>query len=165
MIWKNFFVDMVLATDMSKHMSLLADLKTMVETKKVAGSGFLLLDNYNDRIQVKFQSTKNFCDQNDPRWNWFLTWIDFWILQIHAYLAKLQDHLKKAASHKKLAFLSRFIAPFPKCFPNISPENHILFSQQPSVFSCKKKSFSPGTRVLLAKGWQGRPSGRQGRPG
>lgn len=42
----------VLATDMSKHMSLLADLKTMVETKKVAGSGVLLLDNYQDRIQV-----------------------------------------------------------------------------------------------------------------
>ena len=37
---------------MSKHMSLLADLKTMVETKKVAGSGVLLLDNYSDRIQV-----------------------------------------------------------------------------------------------------------------
>ena len=33
-------------------MSLLADLKTMVETKKVAGSGVLLLDNYTDRIQV-----------------------------------------------------------------------------------------------------------------
>ena len=43
----------VLATDMSKHMSLLADLKTMVETKKVAGSGVLLLDNYTDRIQVR----------------------------------------------------------------------------------------------------------------
>ncbi len=37
---------------MTKHMGLLADLKTMVETKKVAGSGVLLLDNYNDRIQV-----------------------------------------------------------------------------------------------------------------
>ena len=48
-------IDMVLATDMSKHMSLLADLKTMVETKKVAGSGVLLLDNYNDRIQVGFK--------------------------------------------------------------------------------------------------------------
>ncbi len=45
-------IDMVLATDMSKHMSLLADLKTMVEAKRVAGSGVLLLDNYNDRIQV-----------------------------------------------------------------------------------------------------------------
>ena len=44
----------VLATDMSKHMSLLADLKTMVETKKVAGSGVLLLDNYTDRIQVEY---------------------------------------------------------------------------------------------------------------
>lgn len=43
----------VLATDMSKHMSLLADLKTMVETKKVTSSGVLLLDNYTDRMQVR----------------------------------------------------------------------------------------------------------------
>lgn len=43
----------VLATDMSKHMSLLADLKTMVETKKVTSSGVLLLDHYTDRIQVR----------------------------------------------------------------------------------------------------------------
>ena len=42
---------------MSKHMSLLADLKTMVETKKVAGSGVLLLDNYTDRIQVHYIHT------------------------------------------------------------------------------------------------------------
>ncbi|MEQ2183832.1 hypothetical protein GOODEAATRI_002003 [Goodea atripinnis] len=42
----------VLATDMSKHMNLLANLKTMVETKKVTSSGVLLLDNYTDRMQV-----------------------------------------------------------------------------------------------------------------
>ena len=61
---------------MSKHMSLLADLKTMVETKKVAGSGVLLLDNYTDRIQVgsnikqvnpspplSFFLIKNICEQ------------------------------------------------------------------------------------------------------
>ncbi|XP_071799196.1 3',5'-cyclic-AMP phosphodiesterase 4C-like isoform X2 [Asterias amurensis] len=49
---RRMVIDMVLATDMSKHMSLLADLKTMVESKKVAGSGVLLLDNYNDRMMV-----------------------------------------------------------------------------------------------------------------
>ncbi|XP_022245748.1 cAMP-specific 3',5'-cyclic phosphodiesterase, isoforms N/G-like [Limulus polyphemus] len=49
---RKIVIDMVIATDMSKHMSLLADLKTMVETKKVAGSGVLLLDNYTERIQV-----------------------------------------------------------------------------------------------------------------
>ncbi|XP_044527529.1 cAMP-specific 3',5'-cyclic phosphodiesterase 4B isoform X2 [Gracilinanus agilis] len=49
---RKMVIDMVLATDMSKHMGLLADLKTMVETKKVTSSGVLLLDNYTDRIQV-----------------------------------------------------------------------------------------------------------------
>lgn len=44
----------VLATDMSKHMTLLADLKTMVETKKVTSSGVLLLDHYTERTQVTF---------------------------------------------------------------------------------------------------------------
>jgi 3'5'-cyclic nucleotide phosphodiesterase len=34
---RKMVIDMVLSTDMSKHMTLLADLKTMVETKKVAG--------------------------------------------------------------------------------------------------------------------------------
>ena len=48
----NRLVTQVLATDMSKHMSLLADLKTMVETNKVACSGLLLLDSYSNRIQV-----------------------------------------------------------------------------------------------------------------
>uniref|UniRef100_K1QVW6 Phosphodiesterase n=1 Tax=Magallana gigas TaxID=29159 RepID=K1QVW6_MAGGI len=58
-------IDMVLATDMSKHMSLLADLKTMVETKKVAGSGVLLLDNYTDRIQV-LQNMVHCSDLGNP---------------------------------------------------------------------------------------------------
>ena len=57
---RKMVIDMVLATDMSKHMSLLADLKTMVETKKVAGSGVLLLDNYTDRIQVPKDNTSVF---------------------------------------------------------------------------------------------------------
>lgn len=51
----------VLATDMSKHMNLLADLKTMVETKKVTSSGVLLLDNYSDRIQVRITSSAVCC--------------------------------------------------------------------------------------------------------
>ena len=49
---RKMMIDMVLATDMSKHMKLLADLKTLVETKKVAGSGVLLLDDFSVRIQV-----------------------------------------------------------------------------------------------------------------
>lgn len=41
----------VLATDNAKHMSLLASLKTMVETKTLSASP-LSLDNYAERIQV-----------------------------------------------------------------------------------------------------------------
>ncbi|XP_057397464.1 cAMP-specific 3',5'-cyclic phosphodiesterase 4C isoform X1 [Balaenoptera acutorostrata] len=48
---RRMVIDMVLATDMSKHMNILADLKTMVETKKVTSLGVLLLDNYSDHIQ------------------------------------------------------------------------------------------------------------------
>jgi cAMP-specific phosphodiesterase 4 len=49
---RRLVIDMVLATDMTKHMGLVADLKTMVETKRVSGSGVLCLDNYVDRSQV-----------------------------------------------------------------------------------------------------------------
>ncbi|VDI78483.1 cAMP-specific phosphodiesterase 4 [Mytilus galloprovincialis] len=62
---RKMVIDMVLATDMSKHMSLLADLKTMVETKKVAGSGVLMLDNYTDKIQV-LQNMVHCSDLSNP---------------------------------------------------------------------------------------------------
>ena len=51
----------VLATDNAKHMSLLASLKTMVESKKVAGSGVLCLDNGTDRMQVSGPSNNSRC--------------------------------------------------------------------------------------------------------
>jgi len=63
--FRKMTIDMVLATDMSKHMSLLADLKTMVETKKVAGSGVVLLDNYTERIQV-LQNMLHCADLSNP---------------------------------------------------------------------------------------------------
>jgi len=74
---RKMVIDMVLATDMSKHMSLLADLKTMVETKKVAGSGVLLLDNYNDRIQV-LQNMAHCSDLSNPTkpLHMYKMWVD-----------------------------------------------------------------------------------------
>ncbi|CAL8252042.1 unnamed protein product [Merluccius merluccius] len=62
---RKMVIDMVLATDMSKHMNYLADMKTMVETKKVTSLGVLLLDNYSDRIQV-LQNMVHCADLSNP---------------------------------------------------------------------------------------------------
>ncbi|KAG5442912.1 cAMP-specific 3',5'-cyclic phosphodiesterase 4B [Clonorchis sinensis] len=62
---RRMVIELVLATDMSKHMSLLADLRTMVEAKKVSGSGVLNLDNYSDRIQI-LQNMIHCADLSNP---------------------------------------------------------------------------------------------------
>ena len=64
-IIRKMIIDMVLATDMSKHMSLLAELKTMVESKKVSGSGFIVLESYQDRIRV-LQNMLHCADLSNP---------------------------------------------------------------------------------------------------
>jgi len=51
-LWWTWMLSKVLSTDMSKHMTLVADLKTMVETRRISGSNALLLDTYDDRMQV-----------------------------------------------------------------------------------------------------------------
>ena len=45
-------IDLVLATDMSKHLSLMSDIKTTVESSKVAHNGKLVLESYNERMLV-----------------------------------------------------------------------------------------------------------------
>lgn len=49
---RRLVIELVLATDMSKHMNLLAELRTMVETKELTGTGYLSLDDHNDRSLV-----------------------------------------------------------------------------------------------------------------
>lgn len=77
-------IDMVLATDMSKHMSLLADLKTMVETKKVAANGILSLDNYTERIQV-LQNMLHCADLSNPTkpLDIYRQWVDKVMSEFH----------------------------------------------------------------------------------
>ena len=76
-IIRKMIIDMVLATDMSKHMSLLAELKTMVESKKVSGSGFIVLESYQDRIRV-LQNMLHCADLSNPTkpLNIYQNWID-----------------------------------------------------------------------------------------
>ena len=62
---RKMVIDMVLATDMSKLMQLLADLKTMVESKKVTGNNIIMLESYDDRIQV-LQNMIHCADLSNP---------------------------------------------------------------------------------------------------
>lgn len=43
---------MILATDLSKHMTLLANFQKLVATKKMSENGNLALESYDDRILV-----------------------------------------------------------------------------------------------------------------
>lgn len=93
-------IDIVLSTDMSKHMSLLADLKTMVETKKVAGSGVLLLDNYTDRIQVNFNNNKKHNKLKETFQKNFVEWI---------FPSLIDDHfINFVAGFREFGTLCRF---------------------------------------------------------
>ena len=98
---------MVLATDMSKHMSLLADLKTMVETKKVAGSGVLLLDNYNDRLKAKNYTAYLKCpvyiqESNRDLCLKIRTWRHRTIKYLNALKNKSEKHFKNSSSENSV---------------------------------------------------------------
>lgn len=58
-------IDMVLATDMSRHMDHLAHLKTMVETRKISGNCEINMENYSERIQV-LQNLIHCADLSNP---------------------------------------------------------------------------------------------------
>lgn len=66
--FRKIVIAMVLATDMNKHMSLLADLKTMVESKKVSESNSdseRCFDSHNDRMQI-LQTMIHLADLSNP---------------------------------------------------------------------------------------------------
>ena len=63
--FRKMVIDLVLATDMSKHMTLLADMKTMLETKTFTGTEDLKLDDYSDRMLV-LQTLLHCADLSNP---------------------------------------------------------------------------------------------------
>ena len=63
--FRKMVIDLVLATDMSKHMTLLADMKTMLETKDFTESEDLKLEDYSDRILV-LQTMLHCADLSNP---------------------------------------------------------------------------------------------------
>ncbi|KAK4468182.1 hypothetical protein MN116_008344 [Schistosoma mekongi] len=51
-LFRKMVITLVLSTDMSKHMSLLADLKTTVEKQKAFQGNVISLDSYSARMQI-----------------------------------------------------------------------------------------------------------------
>ncbi|BHF82313.1 cAMP-specific 3',5'-cyclic phosphodiesterase 4D [Sparganum proliferum] len=75
--FRKMVIDMVLATDMSKHMSLLADLKTTVESKRASGSSIISLDTYSTRILI-LENLVHAADLNGTakKLSLYLKWVD-----------------------------------------------------------------------------------------
>lgn len=63
--FRKMVIDLVLATDMAKHLHHMGKLKTMVETKKVASDGILLLDKYSEKSEV-LQCLVHCADLSNP---------------------------------------------------------------------------------------------------
>ncbi|VEL22792.1 unnamed protein product [Protopolystoma xenopodis] len=63
--FRKIVIDLVLATDMSKHMSMLADLKTTVESHRASGLNVLNLSTYTTRIQI-LQNLVHAADLSNP---------------------------------------------------------------------------------------------------
>nr|CAH8859935.1 unnamed protein product [Trichobilharzia regenti] len=51
-LFRKMVINLVLSTDMSKHMSLLADLKTTVEKQRALQGNVISLDSYSARMQI-----------------------------------------------------------------------------------------------------------------
>ncbi|ESN90544.1 hypothetical protein HELRODRAFT_70801, partial [Helobdella robusta] len=64
-LFRKMIINIVLATDMNKHMDHLAHLKTMVETRKISNNTTLGLENYGERIQI-LQSLVHCSDLSNP---------------------------------------------------------------------------------------------------
>ncbi|KAL1464241.1 hypothetical protein WDU94_003907 [Cyamophila willieti] len=119
---RKMVIDMVLSTDMSKHMSLLADLKTMVETKKVAGSGVLLLDNYTDRIQV-LENLVHCADLSNPTkpLSLYKKWVDLLMeeffqqgdkeRELNLDISPMCDRLSATIEKSQVGFIDYIVHP------------------------------------------------------
>ena len=75
--FRKIVIDLVLATDMSKHMTLLADMKTMLETNHFTSTGDLKLDDYSDKMLV-LQTMVHCADLSNPAkpLPLYIKWVD-----------------------------------------------------------------------------------------
>ncbi|CAF1019771.1 unnamed protein product [Adineta steineri] len=119
---RKMVIDMVLATDMSKHMQLLADLKTMVESKKVTGNNIIMLESYDDRIQV-LQNMIHCADLSNPTkpLDIYIKWTDrimeeFWRqgdkeLELRLEISPMCDRRVASVEKHQVGFIEFIVHP------------------------------------------------------
>lgn len=120
--FRKIVTDMVLATDMSKHASLLAGLKMMVETKKVAGTGVVSLNHYTERIQV-LQIMIHCCDLSNPtkHLELYKKWVDLLMEEFYQQgdkerkqgldISPMCDRYNTSVEKSQIEFIDYFVHP------------------------------------------------------
>ncbi|VDP02495.1 unnamed protein product, partial [Soboliphyme baturini] len=143
--FRRLAIDMVMATDMSKHMSMLADLKTMVETKKVAGSGVLLLDKYTDRIQV-LQNIIHIADLSNPakpinlyrQWNERIL-EEYWHQgdserELGLEISPMCDRFNVTVEKSQVGFIDYIVHPLWETWADlVYPDGQLMLDQVPTT--------------------------------
>lgn len=137
---RKMIIDMVLATDMSKHMQLVANLKTMVETKKVASSGILELDQYVDRIEV-LKNLVHCADLSNPmkpldlymQWNERIS-NEYWIQgdmekEIGAEVSPMCDRNNTSIEKSQVMFIDFVVYPLVEIWADlVSPDGQDMLN-------------------------------------
>lgn len=154
--FRRLVIDMVLATDMSKHMALLADLKTMVESKKVSRQNnevsSLSLDTYSDKILI-MKNLIHCADLSNPTKPLALyqTWVDKIMEEFFRQgdlerskgldISPMCDRLTATVAKSQVGFIDFIVHPlwetwgelvFPDCQPMLDrlAENREWYKQQ-----------------------------------
>merc|ERR1719334_1070068 len=113
---------MVLATDMSKHMAKLADLKTMVESKRVQGKAIFQSENLASKMKI-LESIVHCCDLSNPTKprDQYTQWVDrlmqeFWKqgdkeLELGLDLSPMCDRRTAAVEKSQVGFIDYVVHP------------------------------------------------------
>ena len=127
-------IDLVLATDMSKHITLIADMKTMLETRHFRSSGCLNLDDYSDKSLV-LQTMVHCADLSNPVKSLplYIKWVDLIMEEffqqgdrerkLNMEISPMCDRFNASIEKTQVGFIDFVIFPLWETFADlVNPE-------------------------------------------